>query len=65
MALKQIDHGSKRIPANGEVKERYPTPAIRAFTAEELAKEKDDILIGAFDEDDLLACCMLTKSYQR
>ncbi len=30
------------------------------FTDEELAKEAHDILIGAFDDDRILACCMLT-----
>lgn len=31
------------------------------FTAEELAKDTHDILIGAFDDDEILACCILTK----
>ena len=31
------------------------------FSPEELAKEKNDILIGAFDEDDMLGCCILTN----
>lgn len=53
----------QRIFANGEAEKRYFAPAIGAyFYPEELEKEKEDILIGAFDEDDLLACCMLTKS---
>ena len=37
-------------------------PLGLSFTHEELAKEKEDILIGAFDEDEMLACCMLTKA---
>ena len=31
------------------------------FSPEELEKEKNDILIGAFDEDDMLGCCILTN----
>jgi ribosomal protein S18 acetylase RimI-like enzyme len=29
------------------------------FTAEELEKEKEEILIGAFEEEKMLGCCML------
>lgn len=31
------------------------------FTPEELARDAHDILIGAFDDDEILACCILTK----
>lgn len=31
------------------------------FSPEELEKEKNDILIGAFDEDEMLGCCILTN----
>ena len=31
------------------------------FTEEELNREKDDILIGAFEDDEILGCCLLTK----
>ena len=36
-------------------------PLGLSFSPEELAREKEDILIGAFDDDELLACCLLTK----
>lgn len=63
MALKQIDHGSKEYLQMVKLRnEILRQPLGLSFTPEELAKEKDDILIGAFDEDDLLACCMLTKA---
>lgn len=63
MALKQIDHGSKEYLQMVKLRnDILRQPLGLSFTAEELAKEKDDILIGAFDEDDLLACCMLTKA---
>ncbi len=31
------------------------------FSDDELQKEKDDILIGAFEDDKLIGCCLLTK----
>ena len=30
------------------------------FTEEELEREKDDILMGAFEDDRLLGCCLLS-----
>jgi N-acetylglutamate synthase-like GNAT family acetyltransferase len=32
------------------------------FTPEELARDEKDILIGAFDEEEILACCILTHA---
>lgn len=40
-------------------------PLGLSFTKEELDKEKDDILIGSFDEDQMLGCCILTKIDER
>ena len=31
------------------------------FNEDELKKEKDDILIGAFEEEIIIGCCLLTK----
>lgn len=63
MALKQIDHGSKEyqqmIMLRNEILRQ---PLGLTLTADELATEKEDILIGAFDEDVMLACCILTKT---
>ena len=62
MALKQIDHGSKEYKQMVALRmEILRKPLGLNFTEEELAKEKEDILIGAFDEDKILACCLLTK----
>lgn len=37
-------------------------PLGLALLADELEKEKDDVLMGAFEDDDrLLGCCLLTK----
>lgn len=31
------------------------------FTQDELEKEKEDVLMGAFEDDKMLGCCLLTK----
>ena len=62
MALKQIDHGSKEygqmVQLRNEVLRR---PLGLSFAPEELDREKEDILIGAFDDDEMLDCCLMTK----
>ncbi len=35
-------------------------PLGLVFTEEELEKEKDDILMGAFEDERLLGCCLLS-----
>jgi len=62
MALKIIDHGSKEYKQVVDL--RYDIlrkPLGLSFTPEELEREKGDILIGAFDDERILACCLLTK----
>lgn len=62
MALKQIDHGTKEYQQMVMLRnEILRQPLGLTLSPEELAKEKEDILIGAFEEDEMLACCMLTK----
>jgi predicted GNAT family N-acyltransferase len=62
MALKQIDHGSKEYQQMVNLRmEILRKPLGLTFTNAELEKEKDDILIAAFEDDKILACCMLTK----
>lgn len=57
-----IDHGSedykKMVDLRMDILRR---PLGLNFNKEDLEREKDDILIGAFEEDDLMACCILTK----
>ena len=63
MALKQIDHGTKEYQQMVKLRnDILRKPLGLSFTPEELAREKEDILIGAFDEDEMLACCMLTRA---
>lgn len=61
MGLKQIDHGSKEYQQM--IALRYDVmrkPLGLDFAPEELAKEIDDILIAAFDEEVMTGCCILT-----
>lgn len=62
MAIKQIDHNSKEYQQMVNLrKEILRKPLGLSFSEDELAKEKDDILIAAFDEDEILGCLILTK----
>ena len=62
MALRIIDHGSVEYDRMVELrKEILRRPLGLDFTPDDLGAEKDDILIGAFDEDRILACCLLKK----
>jgi N-acetylglutamate synthase-like GNAT family acetyltransferase len=62
MPIKIIDHGSadyqKMVDLRMEILRK---PLGLTFSDADLEKEKDDILIGAFEEEDLMACCILTK----
>lgn len=62
MALKQIDFDSKEYQLMVELRmDILRKPLGLSFTKEELEKEKEDILIAAFDEEEILGCCILTK----
>jgi N-acetylglutamate synthase-like GNAT family acetyltransferase len=62
MALKQIEHGSEdyhqMVNLRNEVLRK---PLGLSFEPEELEREKEDVLIGAFEEGKILGCCMLTR----
>jgi predicted GNAT family N-acyltransferase len=63
MALKLIDHGTSdyqlMVTLRNEILRK---PLGLTFSPEELEKEKDEILFGAFEDDKLLACCMLINT---
>jgi len=62
MALKIIDHGTKEYKQM--VTLRYNIlrkPLGLSFSDEELENERNEVLIGAFEEDQMLGCCMLVK----
>ncbi|MBM3439320.1 MAG: GNAT family N-acetyltransferase [Bacteroidetes bacterium] len=62
MALKQIDYGSEAYQQMVLLRyEMLRRPLGLNFAPDELDKEKDDILIGAYEEEELLGCCMLTR----
>ena len=62
MALKIIDHGSKEYQQMVQLRnDILRKPLGLKFTPEELEKEKEEILIAAFEEDKMLGCCMLIK----
>jgi len=61
MGLKQIDHGSEEYQLMVKLREDVlRKPLGLSFDAEELEKEKNEILIAAFDEEDIIGCCILT-----
>lgn len=66
MALKIIEHGSPEYQKMVSLRDnvlRKPLGLI--FTPDELESEKENILIGAFEEDDILGCCMLVEENNR
>jgi len=62
MGLKQIDHGTSEYQKM--VNLRYQIlrqPLGLSFSDEELARENEDLLIAAFDDEDMLGCCVLSE----
>ena len=60
MALKILDHGSREYQQMVQLRnDILRKPLKLTLTPEELEKEKDEILIGAFEEEKMLGCCML------
>jgi len=61
MGLKQIDHGSEEYQLMVKLREEVlRKPLGLSFDTEELEKEKNEILIAAFDEEDIIGCCILS-----
>ena len=62
MALKIIEHGSPEYGLMVGLRDAIlRTPLGLTFAPDELEHEKENILIGAFDDDDILGCCMLVE----
>ncbi len=62
MALKIIDHGSEEYRQMVKLRdEMLRKPLGLGFTPEELDAEKDNMLIAAFEDEDILGCCMLVE----
>jgi predicted GNAT family N-acyltransferase len=63
MALKIIDHGSKEYREMVDLRHQIlRRPLGLGFTEADLEAEKNDILIGVYEDDKIEACCILTKT---
>lgn len=61
MPVKQIDYGTKEYTQMLNLRQEIlRDPLNLNLMDEHLEKEKTDILIGAFDEEMMLGCCLLT-----
>ncbi|KIC96154.1 GNAT family N-acetyltransferase [Flavihumibacter solisilvae] len=62
MALKIIDYGSpeysQMIRLRNDILRK---PLGLSFSQDELDREREEILIGAFEDEKMLGCCMLVK----
>jgi GNAT superfamily N-acetyltransferase len=62
MALRMIDHGTKEYLQMVHLRnEILRKPLGLVLEQAELEKEKEDILMGAFEDDRLLGCCLLSR----
>lgn len=62
MALKEISFGSTEYKKMVQLRyEILRKPLGLEFSEEELEKEKNDILIAAFEDDLILGCCILSR----
>jgi len=63
MALKFIDYGTPQYKEMIELRKMIlRDPLGLKFIETELEREKDDILLGSFDDDVLEGCCLLTET---
>ncbi|HEX8277691.1 MAG TPA: GNAT family N-acetyltransferase [Segetibacter sp.] len=63
MPLKIIDHNSKEYKQMVELRRQIlRKPLGLDFSQEDLEKEKDDLLIAAYEDDQMLGCCILTET---
>jgi ribosomal protein S18 acetylase RimI-like enzyme len=62
MALKIIDHGTKEYEQMVRLREEIlRKPLGLQFTEEELESEKKNLMIGAFEDGQIMGCCMLVE----
>jgi len=63
MALKFIDYGTKEYKQMVDLRTQIlRKPLGLTFTEAHLEKDKNDILLGCFDEDEIEGCCLLTET---
>jgi ribosomal protein S18 acetylase RimI-like enzyme len=62
MALKIIDHGSNEYKQMVKLRDDIlRKPLGLGFDQHEIESEKTNLLIGAFEDEDMLGCCMLVE----
>jgi predicted GNAT family N-acyltransferase len=62
MALKIIDHGTKEYQQMVKLRDdMLRKPLGLSFSSGELEEEKDNLLIGAFEDGNILGCAMLVQ----
>ena len=62
MALKIIDHGTREYQQMVKLRDDIlRKPLGLGFTPEELEKEKGNLLMGAYEDEQMLGCCMLVE----
>jgi hypothetical protein len=62
MALKIIDHGSPEYQQMVKLRDAIlRQPLGLHFGPDELENEKDNILMAAYEDDQMLGCCMLVE----
>jgi predicted GNAT family N-acyltransferase len=62
MALKLIDYGSPEYEKMLRLRfDLLRKPLGLSFDPKELEKEKNDVLMGAFEDERMLGCCLLTQ----
>jgi predicted GNAT family N-acyltransferase len=62
MSLRLIEHDSAEYQSMISLRMKIlREPLGLSFTLEDLQKEKDDILLCAFEDDVIVACCILTE----
>jgi len=65
MALRIIDYGTKEYQQMVNLRiEILRKPLGLTLDPKDLEKEKEDVLMGAFEDDRILGCCLLTKMDQ-
>lgn len=62
MALKIIDHGTKEYRQMVKLRDDIlRKPLGLSFSPDELEKEKNNLMMGAYEDEQILGCCMLVE----
>lgn len=62
MALKILDYGTPEYRQMVKMRDDIlRKPLGLSFTEDELASEKNNLLIAAFEDDEMLGCCMIVE----